>query len=301
MINVNMDKLNLFGLYDQIELAELWGYKSYHAIRRGILTPAKTNKIILFITHEKVSYATPYDDKLEDNIINIDGEEKHGNDKRLIDNFKGKKHDDIYLFYRNKYHEKYVYYGLVKLINFELNKIEASRFSFQLIAVEDANEINDIEANYVFESNKFNELDVDENEEDYNVNPYPNRKGKSNKKYIPKPSVGKKAIKSADFGCVLDREHMSFISKATKKNYVEPHHLIPVSNVYTFWDLQKINIDCIANITPLCPVCHKKVHLATDNIRKDVIMKLYEMKKDDMKRIGLNISLQQLLKLYGFN
>ena len=48
MTDKELSTLKLFGEYDQKTLAALWGYKSYDAIRRGIVTPANSNIIILF-------------------------------------------------------------------------------------------------------------------------------------------------------------------------------------------------------------------------------------------------------------
>ena len=60
MTHNDLTNLTLFGKYDQKDLAERWGYKSYDAIRRGIVTPAGTNIVILFVTEKKVSYATQF-------------------------------------------------------------------------------------------------------------------------------------------------------------------------------------------------------------------------------------------------
>ena len=91
MTNKDFESLKLFGEYDQKTLATLWGYKSYDAIRRGIVTPANSNIIILFVTEDKVSYATQYRDQLVDNKLYASGETSHMNDKRLASNLNGGK------------------------------------------------------------------------------------------------------------------------------------------------------------------------------------------------------------------
>ena len=55
MTDKDLSTLKLFGEYDQKTLAALWGYKSYDAIRRGIVTPANSNIIILFVTEDKAA------------------------------------------------------------------------------------------------------------------------------------------------------------------------------------------------------------------------------------------------------
>ena len=129
MTNKDFESLKLFGEYDQKTLAALWGYKSYDAIRRGIVTPANSNVIILFVTEDKVSYATQYRDQLVGNKLYASGETSHMNDKRLASNLNGGK-DTIYLFYRSVHHTPFVYYGEVKLIKYIEKTSEPSHFEF---------------------------------------------------------------------------------------------------------------------------------------------------------------------------
>jgi len=49
----NFDSLKIGQEYDRPYLAELWGYKGFQAISKGVVTPANTNTIILFVTKEK--------------------------------------------------------------------------------------------------------------------------------------------------------------------------------------------------------------------------------------------------------
>lgn len=39
--------------YDRPKLARMWGYRSFNAISRGVVTPAQTKYIVLFATKEK--------------------------------------------------------------------------------------------------------------------------------------------------------------------------------------------------------------------------------------------------------
>lgn len=129
MTHADLTKLKVFGEYDQKTLAQLWGYKSYDAIRRGIVTPSNSDIIILFVTEEKASYATQYVDKLEGNRLHMAGENGHVNDKRISSNLNGGK-DTIYLFYRAVHHTPYVYYGPVTLTEFVEYSDKPSHFEF---------------------------------------------------------------------------------------------------------------------------------------------------------------------------
>lgn len=141
MTQEDLNQLKLYGKYDQKTLAELWGYKSYDAIRRGIVTPADSDIIILFVTEEKVSYATQYADKLDGNILYMSGEKGHGNDGRLASNLNGGK-DTVYLFYRSIHHSPFVYYGEVKLIEFTEKDDEPSHFKFTVHSLEENKSMN---------------------------------------------------------------------------------------------------------------------------------------------------------------
>ena len=57
-------RINKGATYSRQELAELWGYASFHAIARGVVTPRDDNKIVLFVTEEKQSSAEQYADRL---------------------------------------------------------------------------------------------------------------------------------------------------------------------------------------------------------------------------------------------
>lgn len=106
------------------------GYKNYHGIRRGIVTPARSDLIILFVTKEKVKYAVQYQDRIENNFLIMQGEEKHGNDKRLLANFNGDRKDKIVLFYRDIHHTPFIYYGYVKITKANIHVDKPSEFDF---------------------------------------------------------------------------------------------------------------------------------------------------------------------------
>lgn len=141
MTDKDLSTLKLFGEYDQKTLAALWGYKSYDAIRRGIVTPSKSNIIILFVTEKKVSYATQYADMLSGSTLDMSGETGHGNDKRLIENLNGGK-DTVYLFYRSVHHSPFVYYGKVTLFDYTENTGTPSHFRFTVHSLEEKKSMN---------------------------------------------------------------------------------------------------------------------------------------------------------------
>jgi hypothetical protein len=59
---VDLSQIKHGKVYSRHELAKLWGYRSFHAIARGVVTPTGDNKIVLFITKGKQDSAEPYAD-----------------------------------------------------------------------------------------------------------------------------------------------------------------------------------------------------------------------------------------------
>jgi hypothetical protein len=75
--------LELGRLYTRPQLASLWGYESYHAIARGVVTPRDQDVIILFVTREKQASLTQYTDFISGDRLYWEGEKGHGTDDRI--------------------------------------------------------------------------------------------------------------------------------------------------------------------------------------------------------------------------
>ena len=140
MSHLRMDNIHLGERYTANELAEIWGFKDHHAIIKGILTESDSNNIVLFVTKEKAKGATPYEDRMEDNILYMMGQNKHGTDNRIVRNIQHPV-DNFYLFYRDIHHTPFIYYGECKLLSATLKSNSPSEFEF-LIMEKDAGEFN---------------------------------------------------------------------------------------------------------------------------------------------------------------
>lgn len=114
------------------------------------------------------------------------------------------------------------------------------------------------------------------------------------------PQLGKAAMEQSGFRCAFDlpdRIHETFIT-ISGKPYLEAHHLIPMAKQSLFEN----RLDVISNIIPLCPTCHRKIHIGRDEDRKQMLTELYEKRKDDLKEgIGRTISLDELLSYYDID
>lgn len=125
-----------------------------------------------------------------------------------------------------------------------------------------------------------------------NRKPVPIRRGNIIR-YKTNPRIAKTALSIANYTCLINKEHTTFISKLGKP-YMEAHHLIPMAFQKDF----SINIDRVENIVSLCPICHSAVHLGNDSVRIEVLKRLYDQKQEDLKRVGLNISFGELFTKY---
>lgn len=126
---ITFDQLQLGQEYGRPELAMLWGYATWNAIARGVITPAGDNKIVLFVTREKQEALTQYQDHFEGDRLHWEGETDHANDSRVV-NAAGAG-DEIHLFYRERHHSDFTYFGLVTLIEHTLNRETPSQFVFE--------------------------------------------------------------------------------------------------------------------------------------------------------------------------
>ena len=111
-------------------------------------------------------------------------------------------------------------------------------------------------------------------------------------------TIGALAIANNKYRCEFDENHETFISKKTKKRYMEAHHLIPVSQAQYIWKKKHANVDCIENIVSLCPICHRAIHHGEFDKKLQILKKLYDLKYSDLVKVGLDVDFETLLKFY---
>ena len=112
-------------------LAELWGYTAYQALARGVVTPARDNKIILFVTEEKQASATNYQDVLQEDVLRWEGPNDHFAEARML--AAADRGDAIHLFHRPRHHMDFEYRGELKTLSFELKTNAPSKFVFEVL------------------------------------------------------------------------------------------------------------------------------------------------------------------------
>lgn len=110
--------------------------------------------------------------------------------------------------------------------------------------------------------------------------------------YARDRNVALKRMKLSGFACEYNPQHKLFISRFSKKPYLEAHHLIPMGLQKDF----KKSLDTIHNVFCLCPHCHRAVHYATEPLARKILGTLAE------QRTVLNdfsLSINDLFGLYA--
>src|SRR5699024_5398006 len=102
------------------------------------------------------------------------------------------------------------------------------------------------------------------------------------------------AIRSSQYFCQIDHNHFSFKSQTTNENYVEAHHIIPISTQALF----NYSIDCVPNIASLCPVCHRQIHFGYKSDKKRLLEILWDKKQEDILKAGIDIKLKEVVEMY---
>jgi len=177
--------------------------------------------------------------------------------------------------------------------NNELNQIPIDDIAIFMFNIAkrylENNSIEEIQKITIKENLEINDQNKDEPVAKPNV-----RIENGRKSYVRNPDIKKIAIENADYCCEYNEEHKYFISKSTKQNYVEGHHLIPME----FQDEFDYSLDVEANIVSLCVVCHKMLHHGIHSDKNTIIETLYNQRKERLSLCKINISLGELYDYY---
>ena len=128
---ISFTKITKGSKYSRQTLAEIWGYKSFHAIARGVVTPQNDNKIVLFVTEEKQASAEQYSDCLSGSTLEWEGPTDHFAEDRMLN--AAANGEEIHLFHRKKHHTDFTYSGQLIILNHTLHGNRPSHFKFSII------------------------------------------------------------------------------------------------------------------------------------------------------------------------
>lgn len=247
LINFNTELLIPGESYTRKELALMWGYQKEHSLRRGIVTPKGHKLIFLFITQIKQSDQTQYKDRFDNDILHMEGEEKNGNDNRLINAHSVQ--DQIFLFYRTKHHKPFVYYGEVHLIDYFEETNKTTKFRFQTYK-DETNAMGILRT--IEDTKRIEKMNFEIREEGKRYTIIIN---------IPKREIKNRmdAIKLHGITCfVCGFNFDAFYGKELSKQFIEIHHLKPLSD---HTGLVNPELDLV----PVCSNCHSMLHRDRNN------------------------------------
>jgi 5-methylcytosine-specific restriction enzyme A len=145
--------------------------------------------------------------------------------------------------------------------------------------------------------NSSSEAKQDESDDDYQqtVNESDNiriTKLKERDIYARDRNVALERLKLSGFTCEYDSTHNLFISRFTRKSYLEVHHLIPMGLQGEF----SKSLDTMSNVFCLCPYCHRAVHHAEEPLAREILNKLAD-KRPVLDEFSLSIP--ELFSLYA--
>lgn len=113
--------------------------------------------------------------------------------------------------------------------------------------------------------------------------------------YPRSPAVAAKAIRAAEFCCEIDPTHKTFISRAKKNQYVEAHHLIPISQQGLF----QTSLDVVENVVALCATCHRMLHFGVEKDRREILISLLNKRRQRLIGSSINVKPGDFLKYYS--
>jgi 5-methylcytosine-specific restriction endonuclease McrA len=111
--------------------------------------------------------------------------------------------------------------------------------------------------------------------------PSPKAKKPGKPRYSANPAIGKGALQQAGYTCE-NCGGTTFTARSTGKAFMEPHHLIPISQQ----GLYSNNIDITQNLICLCPNCHSQIHYGLKNDIKTMLRKFLTARQTDLKNLG---------------
>ncbi len=243
--------------YDRPQLAEIWGYKGFQAIAKGVVTPRGTPFVILFITKEKQSFLTQYEDRFEDGVLEIEGETSHMADSRIL--HAEANEDEIHLFYRDRHHSPFIYQGRIFLTDHTLHTDKPSHFRFAtdptMSSVDGA-----LEAEAIAHGVSLEDFIPDAEGRKRVIQSIQYERSRKNRK---------KAIELHGNSCaVCGFAFDSFYGADLAKGFIEVHHTSSVTTA------EGTTLDIGTDLAPVCSNCHSMLHK-----RRGEIMRIEELQE----------------------
>lgn len=120
--------------------------------------------------------------------------------------------------------------------------------------------------------------------------------GRNSSRPKTNPRIAKAELKKNEYKCFFDtaeESHKTF-ETPSGQNYVEAHHIIPLAQQSKFPNM----LDTKANIVPLCPNCHRKIHKGTKQTVDEMLEKIFQEREKALSQSGLKVTIEELESFY---
>lgn len=107
------------------------------------------------------------------------------------------------------------------------------------------------------------------------------------------PRLALERFEVAGFRCEFDRACRLFTSRATGRNFLECHHIIPMQFQADFGP----SLDFLDNLIALCPYCHRAIHHAEVDLTRTILETILQPR--DALLGSLDLSPKRVFELYN--
>lgn len=125
------------------------------------------------------------------------------------------------------------------------------------------------------------------------------------KRLLTNTAVKQEALRLAnyqcEFGVLINENHKTFLSRSSKLNYTEGHHLVRVcdqGDISFKREDKYISLDQVENVVSLCPNCHAKIHFGSEEEIITMLTLLYENRRKRLESCDIYITLEKLIEFY---
>ena len=253
---VSFERIRLGEQYARKALAELWGYKGWQAIGRGVVTPANDTKILLFVTRHKQKSLRQYEDRFEGNYLHWEGPDDHFAEDRMLKT--AKSGEEIHLFYRERHHLPFTYFGglIVKDAQVSKSAAAASKFLFLTQRFE-----------AISASSLATERAAQGSDESFVPDEEGRRRLRVHVTYERSRKNRARAIELHGTVCwTCGFDFNAFYGEDLARDYIEIHHVASITAGARM-------IDPSTDLIPLCANCHKMVHRKPGEIMDFKVLK----------------------------
>ena len=245
------DFLEIGAIYSRKELVRLFKIRD-RSINTGVFQPKGHASVWLFVTEEKTPNRRQYHDRLHDDILEWDGQEKGGRDGWVINHRRDKR--EILLFYRKK-RTHYPGYGFRYEGPFEyITHWDSGPSHFILQRVHSPSE----------KVNKDIEAFLDEHEIIEGK-----RKMSHTSRYERDPRTKRLTIQYHGTKCVVCGFDFGQTYGPYGEGFIVAHHLVPLGS-----SDEEMTVNPKTDMTVLCANCHRMVHR-----RRDYVLSLDQLRQ----------------------